>query len=245
MSYAFCIVSVAPIRVKPEHEAEMCSQLLFGEHVEILSAPVKGFVEISCSHDGYKGFCAVNQLLETKEGYITSHALAGNWLNTMYDRSGHVIRIPFGSPLPEVLREYFDFSSIDSWDTSTFSEDKLLEIVGIYMNSPYLWGGRSVFGLDCSGFSQAVARIFGVSLLRDAWQQAEAGKYISYGKHSAGDLAFFDLDGTIVHVGVITGLGEIAHAFGKIRKDDFTEAGIMNRDTGLITHSLHSIKRIL
>jgi hypothetical protein len=163
MSYAFCIVSVAPIRVKPEHGAEMCSQLLFGEHVEILSAPVKGFVEISCSHDGYKGFCAVNQLLETNEGYITSHALAGNWLNIMYDRSGHVIRIPFGSPLPEVLRKYFDFSSIDSWNTSTFSEDKLLEIVGIYMNSPYLWGGRSVFGLDCRLFT---------SCSQDIWCQS-------------------------------------------------------------------------
>lgn len=244
MSYAFCVVPVAPIRIKPAHDAEMSSQLLFGEHVEMLAGPVNGFVEIACSHDGYKGYCSTNQLADTWAPQSSVQNFAADWMNTIYDNAGHELRIPFGSSLPKELEDIFDFSSIEVGSIQTFNLKRLEEVIKLYMNSPYLWGGRSVFGLDCSGFSQAVAKVFGKQLLRDAWQQSEMGDMIPFGSHRPGDLAFFDLNGKVVHVGVITDENEITHAYGKIRKDTFTGSGIINKDTGSATHSLYSIRRI-
>lgn len=244
MPFAFCILPVAPIRAKPAHEAEMSSQLLFGEQVEIISTSINGFVEIKCIHDGYTGFCSINQLIETHQVVMSSNSFAGNWVNAVYDAQGHCLRIPFGSSLPEELRSHFDFSSICKREILAFNKDNLAEIISIFINSPYLWGGRSVYGLDCSGFTQAIARSFGVNLFRDAWQQAGVGHEVSFDKHREGDLAFFTLQEKIVHVGIITAFGEITHAFGKIRKDDLTEEGIINRDTGIRTHLLNQIKRI-
>lgn len=243
MSYAFCVVPVAPVRTKPAHDAEMSSQLLFGEHVEWLSAPVNGFVEIRCSHDSYTGFCAVNQLLETSSTFDPNTNMASEWINNI-QHGDHLIRIPFGASLPEALKAHFDYSTVSIRPFVDFKEDLLLKRIDPFLNTPYLWGGRSVFGIDCSGFAQAIAKQFGKYLPRDAWQQAEVGELVEFGSHKPGDLAFFELNDKVVHVGVITAEKEITHAFGKIRIDSFINEGILNKDTGIITHALHSIRRV-
>lgn len=243
MSYAFCVVPVAPVRTKPAHDAEMSSQLLFGEHVEWLSAPVNGFVEIRCSHDGYTGFCATNQLMETSLTFDPNTNMASEWINNIH-QGGHLIRIPFGASLPEALKEHFDYSMVATRPFVEFKEHMLHQCIEPFLNTPYLWGGRSVFGIDCSGFTQAVAKQFRKYLPRDAWQQVEVGAMVEFGSHAIGDLAFFELNDKVVHVGVITAKDEITHAYGKIRKDSFTNKGILNKDTGIMTHALHSIRRL-
>ena len=243
MSYAFCVVPVAPVRTKPAHDAEMSSQLLFGEHVEWLSVPVNGFVEIRCSHDGYTGYCAVNQLLETSSTFDPSTKMASEWINNV-QQGDYLIRIPFGASLPEALKEHFDYSTVSIKPFVEFREDMLHKRIDPFLNTPYLWGGRSVFGIDCSGFAQTIAKQFGKFLPRDAWQQAEVGELVQFGSHKPGDLTFFQVNDKVVHVGVITSTSEITHAFGKVRKDNLTEDGIINRDTGIITHHLHSIRKI-
>ena len=124
---------------------------------------------------------------------------------------------------------------------------KLLEIASLYLNAPYLWGGKTPFGIDCSGFTQLVYKLCGYSLLRDARDQATQGEVLSFIEESEpGDLAFFDNEeGSIVHVGIIMNDYNIIHAHGKVRIDTLDHSGIYNNDLNKHTHSLRYIKKII
>ena len=126
-----------------------------------------------------------------------------------------------------------------------FSESAVVAHTASYLNVPYLWGGKSVFGIDCSGFSQQVFRYFGKKLPRDSGDQAKQGEDVGFlAETRAGDLAFFDnAEGTITHVGILLNNREIIHASGKVRIDTIDQWGIINRDTELRTHTLRIIKR--
>jgi cell wall-associated NlpC family hydrolase len=121
----------------------------------------------------------------------------------------------------------------------------ILQIAMKYLNTPYLWGGRSVFGIDCSGFVQQVYRFFGIKLPRDAYQQAIEGELIGFLQESkCGDLAYFDnQEGKIIHVGILIDAETIIHASGKVRIDKIDNLGILNTDTGERSHQLRIIKR--
>ena len=116
-----------------------------------------------------------------------------------------------------------------------------------FINAPYLWGGRSPLGIDCSGFTQVVYKLAGQKLQRDAYQQADQGITLGFIEEAeAGDLAFFDNDeGKIIHVGILLGQGKIIHASGKVRIDRIDHQGIFNEETGKYSHKLRIIKRIL
>ena len=122
-----------------------------------------------------------------------------------------------------------------------------MENAMMYINAPYLWGGRSPFGIDCSGFTQLVYKIAGKKLPRDAYQQAEIGQTLSFVEEAqSGDLAFFDNEeGSIVHVGILLQDNEIIHASGKVRIDKIDHQGIFNVDTKRYSHKLRLIKKIL
>ena len=128
-----------------------------------------------------------------------------------------------------------------------YDKDSLEEFAKIFLDVPYLWGGRSVFGCDCSGFTQNVFKLLGVKLKRDAHQQAEQGEAVSDLKSShIGDLAFFkDEDGKISHVGIILSDEQIIHASARVRIDHLDDEGIFNRDTQEHTHMLQSIRRVM
>jgi cell wall-associated NlpC family hydrolase len=113
------------------------------------------------------------------------------------------------------------------------------------LNSTYLWGGRSVFGIDCSGFTQSVFKFLNVHLLRDAQQQATQGELVAFLQQAhCGDLAFFDDgEGHIIHVGILLNAHEIIHAAGKVRIDKIDNQGIIEADTGQRTQRLRIIKR--
>ena len=122
--------------------------------------------------------------------------------------------------------------------------DHLEQLVLPWLNSPYQWGGRTMFGVDCSGFVQVNFKMLGIGLQRDAWQQAQQGIVIKKLKDAAkGDLAFFDDRDEIVHVGILLGPDKIIHASGKVRIDSIDKKGIINSDSNSRTHSLRAIRR--
>ena len=135
----------------------------------------------------------------------------------------------------------------DGLTTAGFTKkEKLVENALMYLNAPYLWGGRSPLGIDCSGFTQIVYRLQGVDLPRDAYQQADVGTTLSFVEESeAGDLAFFDNnEERITHVGIILENNHIIHASGKVRIDRIDQQGIFNKELGTHTHKLRLIKSI-
>ena len=110
-----------------------------------------------------------------------------------------------------------------------------------------MWGGKSPFGIDCSGLVQCVYQLHGVQLPRDAHQQATHGQTLGFIDESEpGDLAFFDDDeGKIIHVGLLLENNYILHAHGKVRIDRIDQTGIYNVDTQQHTHKLRIIKKMI
>ena len=134
--------------------------------------------------------------------------------------------------------------------SKTFNQKPKSDIVStafLYLNAPYLWGGKSPFGIDCSGFTQMVYKLCGYKLLRDAYQQSNQGDALSFIEESEpGDLAFFDNEeGKIIHVGIIMENNYIIHASGKVRIDRLDHLGIYNAEQNKHTHRLRVIKKIV
>jgi cell wall-associated NlpC family hydrolase len=129
----------------------------------------------------------------------------------------------------------------------TQSASNINYITRQFLNVPYLWGGKTPFGIDCSGFSQIVVRCIGINLHRDAYQQAEQGKVVSFLEEvQTGDLAFFDNEeGRITHVGIMLNSHSIIHASGKVRLDNIDSYGILDAENRNYSHKLRIIKRLL
>ena len=254
MAYAICNVPVAPLRAESAHRSEMVSQLLLAEAALILEES-KDFVKLQCLYDGYEGWCQRRQLTITDEWNpnIQPALFTSDWISsiTINNVPAHV---PMGIPVLDVENAKLlsgilkiNYGKSVTWDTTNVKPDE----EGIRMRAeqalgtPYLWGGRSVFGIDCSGFTQQVFRFFNIPLLRDAYLQANQGEVVGFLQEvHCGDLAFFDnAEGRITHVGILLNDHEIIHSAGNVRIDKIDNAGIVNVDTGLRTHQLRIIKR--
>ena len=130
--------------------------------------------------------------------------------------------------------------------TQGFSDIKMVtKNAYSFLNAPYLWGGRTVFGIDCSGFTQLIYRMNGIKIYRDAKDQIKNGRFIdNFSDAKAGDLAFFvNENGLVTHVGIIGANSKIIHASGHVRIDSLSEDGIWNDTLSIHTHKLHSIRR--
>jgi gamma-D-glutamyl-L-lysine dipeptidyl-peptidase len=254
MAYAVCRVPVAPLYVEPVHRTEMNSQLLLAE-AGIVLEETKDFIKLQCLYDGYEGWCQRSQLAFTENwsNEEKSPLLTSGWLNTITinEQTAHV---PMGIQvmsaanaklLSHTLR--IDYGKTELWDTAKAvpEADAIRKRASLFLNTPYLWGGRSVFGIDCSGFVQMIFRFFNIPLLRDSFLQATQGEGIGFLQEAqCGDLAFFDnAEGRIMHVGILLNDHEIIHSSGNVRIDKIDNAGIVNVDTGLRTHQLRIIKR--
>ena len=254
MAYLVCVVPVCPLRAEAAHISEQTTQLLFGERAEMLEI-AEDFVRIRVLYDNYEGWCQSSQLEESTDEQVALEniTLAGEWINKVRVNN-QVMQVPFGSSLPlRDIKSFFGKYNVVYNGTfiepsqNSLTEEMVKKFAFTFLNSPYLWGGRSVFGVDCSGFVQLVFKLMNIRLQRDAYQQASKGSEVGFLQETrCGDLAFFDNEaGKITHTGILLNSTTIIHASGKVRVDSIDDLGIINNDTGKRTHNLKVIKRIV
>lgn len=261
MEYGIALTPVTPMRADVSECAEMVSQLLFGEHFRILDKQPRWlFVENSFDH--YRGWIDAKMATIIDEEEFIRIESASRYVIRMpisdlkCDHQKAPIRVSMGSLLPgyDVSRRLcvlagraFRISPNAMVEVKINNIKSLLRTAELFLNTPYLWGGRHILGIDCSGFVQTVFRINGVHLPRDASQQIEEGLFIAdFTEAISGDLAFFaNESGRIIHVGIMHTPNTIIHASGTLHIDRLTAEGIWSDSMNKYTHSKPIIKRIL
>lgn len=249
MQYGICNQSIVPVRMEPAHASEMVNQLLFGEHFKILEERGK-WSRIRIAFDSYEGWIDNRQFLKIEEDlYLeltnSTPEYSADLIEHLIDDQNLFTLIPIGSQLnaAAVLKQSYDGQIL----SGSREKSNLVEIALMYLNAPFLWGGKTPFGIDCSGLTQMVYKLNGHSLLRDAKQQASQGEALSFIEESEpGDLAFFDnAEGKITHVGIMMLDNYIIHVDGKVRIDRIDHSGIFNLESRKHTHQLRVIKKII
>lgn len=252
--FGICNLAIIPLRFEPSDRSEIVSQVLFGEHFEVLEE-MNQWRRIKLQFDNYEGWVDSKQFQLISEANFTQLSedvivLNADLIEYISAPNNTLLPIPLGASL-----SFLNYSDVNSSSfefegnkTSGIKEkSNLISTAFMYLNSPYLWGGKTPFGIDCSGFTQMVYKLNGYKLLRDASQQATQGEALSFIEESEpGDLAFFDNEeGQIIHVGIIMENNYIVHASGKIRIDRLDHLGIYNAETNKHTHKLRVIKKII
>ncbi|MHB0754130.1 C40 family peptidase [Polaribacter sp. M15] len=254
--YAICNLSIVALRSAPSDKSEMISQVLFGESLTILESN-KQWSKIKLSFDGCEGYLDNKQFEVISENEFFNLAnenetYAGEIIDFVTDQDKNFFTIPFGSRLPffknkEFYLNHRKFRFDGAFFSGKLPKTEIVQKAFIFLNTPFLWGGKTPFGIDCSGFTQMVYKICGYQLNRDACAQAKQGEVLSFIEESEpGDLAFFDdEEGEIIHVGIILKDYHIIHAHGKVRIDTLDHSGIFNSDLQAHTHKLRVIKKII
>ena len=251
MDFAICTVPAAPVRKEDSHRSEMVNQLLFGDTLEILEEKGEWF-RIRSTYDQYEGWLTYH-LVERVHGHNTAkpQAYVATGLVNPVTLPDQLVNIPMGSSLTgfdeetrllwkEEMRYHGSFRNASVKPDAEF----LKRTAHVWIAAPYLWGGKTFMGVDCSGYVQTVFKVAGIALQRDASQQAEQGTMVSLPEAKAGDLAFFHNEaGKVIHVGMVWNGHEIIHASGRVRIDLLDAEGILNRENNLRTHQLHSVRR--
>jgi len=259
MPFGICLLSVVSCRKEPTNVSELVTQLLFGETYQITEETEEWF-KIIISDDNYEcwlnkkqhNHLSENAYLQIKKSKTNCN---GDLVQVIKNKTLNTnIPITIGASLPLVKGHDLQFDSFhfafdgNNIDTSIKNNaQKIIQTAYLFLNSPYLWGGKSPFGIDCSGFTQLVYKLNGYKLPRDASQQVELGYPLSFVEESeTGDLAFFDNEeGNITHVGILLDNQSIIHASGQVRIDKFDHYGIFHSDRKKYSHHLRVIKRII
>ncbi len=238
MDKGICIVTVAPIRAENSDKAEIVTQMLFGESADILEVN-KNWTKIKMHYDGYEGWMDTKQIKAVSEAELSK-------------RKTNVITEDFSSVMMKDGKTLLSMGSeVEFPAVSSRRSHDLRESIALtakeFINIPYLWGGKSFFGVDCSGFTQLVFKVNNVKLPRDAYQQAEVGEDLTFVEEAKpGDLAFFEnSEGRIIHVGIMLENQKIIHASGKVRIDTLDSTGIFNQELNKHTHKLRFLKSVL
>lgn len=256
MSHGICHLTVIPVRAENSDKAEMVTQLIFGEHYAVNEETEK-WAYITIEHDGYQGWICKKQLFEVDyqefdELSINDFPICSQNQVQVHTKRGDVF-LSKGCVLPyykgdvvklrsESLSVETEIAGLDLADLRSHSES--------FLGVPYLWGGRTSYGIDCSGLTQILYRLCGSSIARDAHQQAEVGEPVHFlDEAEDGDLAFFDnQEGRITHVGIVFKHEDgftIIHASGLVREDKLDHQGIYRSDTSEYSHNLRTIRRVV
>ncbi|MCQ2285370.1 MAG: C40 family peptidase [Bacteroidales bacterium] len=264
MLYGICDIAAIPMRAETSERSEMVSQLIFGDAYEVIDNDEKWLKikTLDCQYEGWIDRKLYNSLDETEldsfrnaEKYFVS-----NYMLFIQNNKTHISFPVFaGASFPYPQNDTFTLGSStftalipekeDEQDIDGLTKEQysLVRFASMFLNAPYLWGGRTPLGIDCSGFTQLIYKSVSIDLPRDASQQVNAGVLVDFVEETqAGDLAFFqNAEGSIIHVGMILEKNKILHASGKVRIDTIDQNGIFNQEMGKYTHSLRIIKRIL
>ena len=252
--FGICNLAIIPLRADSSDRSEIVSQVLFGEHFEVLEQHQQ-WAKIKLQYDGYEGWIDAKQfqsITEVDFKQLSEDAIVLNSDLVEYITSPNnlLMPIPLGASLSflnhsEINTASFDFEGMKI--SGIKPKSNLINTAFMYLNAPYLWGGKTPFGIDCSGFTQMVYKLNGYRLKRDASQQATEGDALSFIEESEpGDLAFFDNEeGKIIHVGIIMDNNYIIHSSGKVRIDRLDHLGIYNAETNRHTHKLRVIKKMI
>jgi len=257
--YGICNLSIVPVRAEPSDRSEMVSQLLLGEHFTILETQLK-WIKIQNAWDNYIGwisnkqFDSLNETQFEELNALNPQMVADIAHVIVHQYTKETMAVVMGSVLPNYAKhafflgnEAFKYEGTLQSTAPKNLRHAIIETAYLYLNSPYLWGGKSPFGIDCSGFTQMVYKLCGVAILRDASQQAQHGVPLSFIEEALpGDLAFFDNDeGKIIHVGIVLKGNKIIHASGSVRIDQLDHQGIYNDTAKSYTHNLRVIKNVI
>lgn len=255
-----CGLSVVPLRAEASEKSEQVNQILFGETFLVIEEK-KDWLLVRLDHDDYEGWLSQAQFLPLKDEDSSLIAKPGtlpvvsDLIEIVSQKDGeNFFPIFLGSFLPHYEKEkqaitvgatpfLYNGPSLQK----KLNREQLLEMAFHYYHAPYQWGGRSPFGIDCSGLIQMIYRLAGYSLPRDSSQQAKLGETLSFIEEAEpGDLAFFDNEeGAITHVGILMADNYIIHASGFVKVDRLDQSGIFSREKGRHTHRLRVLKKVL
>jgi len=255
--YGICPISIAPLRSTPSNRSEMLSQLLFGEVVEILELKGRQWVKVRCCNDNFVAWMAVNQLKALtpaeSERYQTHFAYSLELFQPAM-AGDHFLPITLGAHLPnfdgmrfELCETTYTFSGQAVFpDNIEATPEFVVKLARRYLHAPYLWGGRSPMGIDAPGLTQMVFRMAGFDIPREAHRQLALGETVDFVEQALpGDLAFFENKfNRVNHTGIVLPDGQIIHASGRVRIDNFDHFGVFNEELGRYTHHLRVIKRM-
>ena len=240
MGQRICLQSWAPLRALNSSKGEMVSSLLFGETCTVIQV-VGEWLQVRCDHDAYEGWIPELYLSNLRGIEVDSWQTVREVGAFYLGEDGDVIALSPGARIPgeRLLIEGKTYY----YRTGKFLIAGAAAVAKAFLNTPYLWGGRSIWGIDCSGLVQAVGGLMDLSMPRDAHQQATVGKSCLWEHRQPGMLAYFsNADGKVVHVGILLNDDRIIHAYGKVRIDQLTTEGIVNANHGALTHKLCDLR---
>ncbi len=255
MAVSVCSYGFIPVRSHPSERAQLETQILFGESYETLEYS-PGWWRVKCHYDGYEGWIDEKLMTKMNEQEVKS------W----NDAAGVLVSAPFAKAVKEpetsvqILtagsrvvfngpeRNSFNLGACEYYWQGALPARRpdIEETARAFLNAPYLWGGRTFFGIDCSGLVQVVFKLAGVALPRNASQQIHNGSVVAFVEEARiGDLAYFDNEqGDVTHVGICLQKGRVLHASGSVRIDTLDHQGIYNHQKRSYTHRLREIKRV-